>query len=142
MSLLQNALDTLADEELRLATLVGLASVPCTIILTESPPSGDGIYIGGAVSGGALVLAGLVVGYLYSQRPTESRRAGIRTGLVGSIGLVLLYSYNTLTIVGTNSLEIDAIVVVLTLFAIVIGAGIAVLVVMVSARVGEWVAKN
>lgn len=93
MSSLQSLREDLTDESLRFAILLGLVSIPFTLLLSSgsaSMSSGD-IDISSSVAGEPLLLAGLLVGYRYSNRPTESRRAGLWTGLVGSIAAVLVF---------------------------------------------------
>lgn len=130
--------DGLTDDSLRVAILVGLATVPFTLTLSwRSGP--DDVTVGGTVSGGALLLAGLFVGYYYSDRETESRRAGIWTGLAGSIAVVLLYGTNTITTIGSQSTRWAAVTVALTPVALALGVGLTVLVTMVAAQFAGWV---
>ena len=141
MSPLETLLENPTDRSLRTATLVGLSSVPFTAVLSwRSLPDDVVTVAGGTVSGTPLFVAGVIVGYLYYERPTGSRRAGVRAGLVGSIGTVLLYLYNALVTVQTASTGVSAAAVVLTPIAVVLGVGLSVLVTTIGAVTGDWLA--
>ena len=60
------------DESLRFAILVGLATVPITVALSWGSVTDETLVAGGTVSAGPVLLAGLLVGYYYSDRETES----------------------------------------------------------------------
>ncbi|WP_137289230.1 DUF5518 domain-containing protein [Natronorubrum halophilum] len=139
MSPLRALRDGLTDDSLRVAILAGLATVPFTLALSWISAPDDVATVGGTVSGEALLLAGLIVGYYYSDRETENRRAGIWTGLAGSIAVVLLYVTHTITTIGSHSSRWTAVIVVLTPVALVIGVGLTVLVTMVAAQLAGWV---
>ncbi|WP_122089670.1 DUF5518 domain-containing protein [Halalkalicoccus subterraneus] len=70
------------DDDLRTATLLGLASIPATVALNwqEDPSS---------VEGEALFLACVLAGYLSADRPMGSTHAGAQTALVGIIPVVV-----------------------------------------------------
>lgn len=129
----------LTDDSLRVSILVGLATVPFTLALSWRSVPDDVATVGGTVSGEALLLAGLIVGYYYSDRETESRRAGIWTGLAGSIAVVLLYVTNTITTIGSESSRWATVAVVSTPVALALGIGLTVLVTMVAAQIAGWV---
>ncbi len=135
MPTLQRRWDDLTDESLRVATLVGLASIPFTVVLSgESEPH--------AIAGAPLLFAGLIVGYVYGKRPTASRRADRRAGAVASIGVVLWQLSYLTSIVRTLSLEIAVVVTALTPVVAAVGVGLSLLVVMVGATVAEWIVVN
>ncbi len=129
----------LTDDSLRFAILLGLATIPFTLALSWEPVSGDGVVIGGSVSGEPLLLAGLIVGYYYSNRPTESRRAGLWTGLVGSIATVLVFVAPAPSTIASASPEMVVVAVVLTIVSVAFGAGLSVLTTMVSAMIVDRV---
>lgn len=81
----QTLRDDLTDESLRVAILLGLATIPVTLFL-----SWESIGSEANASASALFVAGLYAGYYYSDREPTRRRAGIWTGLAGSIGVVIL----------------------------------------------------
>ncbi|ELY45182.1 hypothetical protein [Natronorubrum sulfidifaciens] len=140
MSWLSSLRDGLTDDSLRIAILVGLASIPFTIALSwGSVSSGDGVVIGGSISGIPLLLAGLFVGSLYHDRATESRRAGFWTGLIGSSATAFIFTANTLASIGTLSSRQTVVAVAVMPGAIILGGGISVLVTMVSAAFADWV---
>lgn len=64
--------DELTAESMRTATLVGLAAIPA---------GGVWILLWGTGSAVLVLLAGGVVGLLYSDRPTPAHRAGARAGI-------------------------------------------------------------
>ncbi|MFC4988696.1 hypothetical protein [Saliphagus infecundisoli] len=46
----------LADDSLRTAILVGLATIPFTLVLSWEPAAGDTVVVGGSVSGTPMLL--------------------------------------------------------------------------------------
>lgn len=134
--------DALTDDSLRFALLLGFATIPFTLALSWGQVGSDGVVIGGSVSGEPLVLAGLLVGYYYSNRPTESRRAGLWTGIVGAIATILIFGANTITTIGSSSPEMTAVVVVLTLVGMALGVGFSALITMISAMITDRVTKR
>lgn len=140
---LQTHLDGLNDKSMRTATLAGVVSIPLTIVLSwRSVPDDVTIITGGTVAAGPLFFAGLVIGYVYGNRSTESRRAGVQTGLVGSIGTVVFYLLNASSTVLTESLTISAVAIVLTPIALIIGVGLSILVSVIGAIIGEWLYRK
>lgn len=131
--------DGLTDDSLRFAILLGLATIPFTLALSWEPVSGDGVVIGGSVSGEPLLLAGVIVGYRYSQRPTESRRAGLWTGLAGSIATVLVFVAPAPSTIASASSGMTVVAVVLTMVSVVLGVGFSALITMVSAMIVDRV---
>lgn len=76
-----SVLSELRAESMRAATLVGLASVPLGFLW---------IYVFGTNAPGFMLLAGVSVGVLYSDRPTPSHRAGARAGIFVPIPEVIV----------------------------------------------------
>lgn len=134
MTPFQRAFDNLTDDQLRFATLAGFASIPLTIILSARSE----LYI---IVGTPLLFSGLVVGYIYSNRSTENRRAGKQTGLVGSIGVVIYQIYYICFIILSGLLGIT-IGTILAPVVIIIGVGLSVLIGMAGATIGDWLAKK
>lgn len=130
--------DDLGDERLRTAILVGLATVPFTVALSWESVSDDGIVLGGTVSGGALLLAGILVGYYYNGRPTETRRAGIWTGLAGSLGTILVFGANSVTTITSASWPWTAVAAVLTPLTFGVGVVLTVVATTISAAGTDW----
>ncbi|SDM91323.1 hypothetical protein SAMN04487949_2826 [Halogranum gelatinilyticum] len=128
------------DPDLRLATLLGLLSVPITGALSWGTVPDERVVAGGTLSGAALVVVGLLVGYLYYDRPTDRRRAGIRAGLAASLAVVPVYLATMVSTVESSSPTIAAVSVVVTPIGIAIGTGFVVLVVSVTAVVGDRLA--
>lgn len=79
----QGIIDELRAESMRAATLVGLASVPVGFLW---------IYLLGTGSAAVVVLAGILVGLIYGDRPTPAYRAGARVGLFVPIPEALVQS--------------------------------------------------
>jgi len=128
----------LTDESLRFAVLVGLASIPFTLALVESPGRG-GDHDRRPRVGEPLLLAGVVVGYRYSERATESRRAGFWTGLVGSIATVIVFTANTITTLESMSSRMTVLAVALTSVFVAVGVGFTVVITTVAAMITDWV---
>ncbi|WP_255169478.1 DUF5518 domain-containing protein [Natrononativus amylolyticus] len=136
--------DGLTDKSLRVAILVGLATVPVTLLLSWESVAGvdDGVVLGGSISGTPLLLAALFVGYYYSNREPDSRRAGIWTGLAGSLAAVLVYLANAAATIWAASPRMAAVAVVLTPLSVVFGVGLTVLVTMLAAQFSGWAARR
>lgn len=142
MSPLRAVRDGLGDESVRVAILVGLATVPFTVAFSwESavPALEEGVSLGGSISGGALVLAGVIVGYYYNDRPTEASRAGSRAGLAASLGTILVYGADTVVTVASASWPWTAAAALLGPVVIGFGIALTVFVTMVSALGTDWV---
>ncbi|ELY48440.1 hypothetical protein DV706_04370 [Natronorubrum bangense] len=140
MSWLRSLREGVTDDALRVAILVGLVSIPFTLALSWGQvSSGNGVVIGGSIAGTPLLLAGLLVGYHYYDRPTASRRAGFWTGLVGSSATAFIFTANTLASIGTLSLWLSIVAVAVMPVALVLGVGFTVLVSMASAVFAGWV---
>ncbi|ELZ11410.1 hypothetical protein C478_13405 [Natrinema thermotolerans DSM 11552] len=70
----------IADPQWRAPIIAGLASVPVTLVL-QWRSAGSYVFV-------PVLFAGLVVGYLFAERPASSRRAGMQAGLVGGLALL------------------------------------------------------
>ena len=141
MPSLQNFRDDLSDESLRVAILVGLATIPFTLILSWAPVSSD-VIPAGSLLGNPLILGGLFVGYHYSDRPTESRRAGMWTGLAGSLGVIVVAVVNAIASIPSASSEFFVLTVVATPILLAIGVGFLVVFTMLSAQFADWVTRR
>jgi len=127
--------DELTDERSRTAVLAGLASIPFTVLLSwDSDPS--------TFSGTPILVAGLLVGYLYSERSMESRRAGKLVGLVGAVPVVLWSVVYVFSVFRTEPTRIAAVFAVLAPIGIAVGAGILVLIGVVGAIIGDGIATR
>ena len=142
MPSLRSLLERLTDARLRAATLVGLASIPVTLVLALDAVPRDSVVIGGISPATPLLAAGLFVGYYYYDRPIASRRAGVRTGLVGSVGVLAVSLADLVTTLGFESPAMAAVTVVLFLVEIVLGVAFVALLTMVSAIGGAWIAGD
>ena len=130
----------LVEPELRLATAIGLVSALLTVPLSWRTVTDESLVAGGTISGGAFVVAGFLVGYLYYNRPTSRRRASTRTGLAASGGLVIVYLATMFSTLSTSSLRATIFTVVGTPIAIVLGVVIVVFFVRVTAFIGDRLA--
>lgn len=136
---IQSLRDGLTDESLRFAILVGFASVPFIVVLSWESVVDDAVVLGGSIQALPVIVAGLLVGYRYSDRETATRRAGIWTGLAASSATVLVYVANTVASIGSMSSRIAVLSVVLTPIALAFGVGVSVLVTTVCALIGDVV---
>jgi len=127
---LQQIRQGLTDESLRFATLVGFVSIPFTVVFSGRPEP----YV---VAGAPLLIAGLIVGWFYSKRPTDRRCAGTRTGLVASIGVIIWQISYMVSVIQSEAIEIAVVAAVLTPMVAIIGIGLSVLVVMIGAVIGH-----
>lgn len=132
----------LTDESLRVAILVGLATVPFTVALSWVSVSSDGVVAGGSISAGPILLAGLLVGYYYSGREPESRRAGIWTGVAGSIAVVLVFAANTIRTIGSAPRGWAVAAVIATPFAVAFAVGLVVALTALAAQFADWVRRR
>lgn len=130
------------DESFRSAVLVGLASVPFTVGLSWQLVVDEVFVAGGSVSGIPLLLAGLLVGYLYSTREVAGRRAGFVAGIAGSVAVAVLYVLNALTTVTSESTGIAVLAVVATPFLLALGAVLCGLFAAAGAVLGGWLAEQ
>lgn len=124
---------------MRVAILVGLATVPFTLALSWGAVGDDSVVAGGFISGEVLLLAGLIVGYYYSDRETESRRAGVWAGLAGSLAGVIVVTANTVATIGSASSRWAAAAVIATPFVLAFGVGFTVLITTIAAQFAGWV---
>ncbi|MFP8953410.1 hypothetical protein ACLI4Z_10605 [Natrialbaceae archaeon A-arb3/5] len=139
MPSLRTLRDDLTDESVRVAILIGLATVPVTVVSSWESVTDEVVVLGGSVSGGALLLAGLLVGYYYHGREADVRRAGIWTGLAGSLGTILIFGANSVTTLAAASWPWSAAVAVLTPVTIGFGVGFTVFVTAIVAMGTDWV---
>lgn len=138
LSRFKRVLERLTDEALRSATVLGFASIPFTVALSWHAVTDAAVVLGGTISGGPLFLAGLLAGYVYSDRPTPTRRAGVQTGLVGSLGVAIVYLSNSATTIAAGPEWVAGASLVLTPVAVGIGIALSVLVCVIGATIGEW----
>lgn len=123
-----------------LAVLVGLAAVPFTYYLSSGAVAPDGgISVGGSISGTPLLLAGVIVGYLYGHRPASVRRAGIWAGVAGSLATVAVSLASGWTAIRSASAALSVVAVLATLFTLTVGVGLSVLVTSAAAMATDWV---
>lgn len=146
MNLVRRLADGPGDESLRFATVAGLASIPFTIALSwdsfafiVEADAVDATHLSADISGTAILLAGMVVGYVYAGRATGSRCAGKRTGVVGAFPLMALTAYGAVGVVVSESPRFGAIALVVSPVVMVLGAWVGGLFGTVGAIVGEWV---
>lgn len=138
MSPLQSLRDGLTDESLRVAILVGVASIPFTVLLSLDRIALPTVIAGGSASGGPLLAAGIAVGYYYSSRTTSSRRAGVWTGLAGSPGVVAVFVANAVSTMSGDSPRLTVLAAVLAPVTVAIGVGLSVLMTTVAAQITDW----
>ncbi|ELY90382.1 hypothetical protein C483_12758 [Natrialba hulunbeirensis JCM 10989] len=134
----QRVLEWVTDEQLRVATLVGLLAIPFIVVPAWGTAGETNTVAGGSVSGAPILLSGFIVGYYYSDRPTPTRQASVRTGLVSSIGVLVVYLGTAYTTILTESVEIAIVASVLTPILGLLGVGLTVVLTTVAAVFGEW----
>jgi len=126
--------DDLTDEQSRTAVLAGLATIPFTVLLSwDSDPS--------TFSGTPIFVAGLLVGYLYYDRQTESR-AGKLTGIVGGAPIVIWSVVDWLPFLRTEPPGFVVAGSLLALIVIAVGVGLFALIGIIGAIVGNGVAER
>jgi len=74
----QRIIKWLLDEEVSVATVLGVLSIPFTVVVSLSTEPSH-------YNAGPVVLAGFLAGLYYSNRSTGALRAGLRTGIIGSL---------------------------------------------------------
>jgi hypothetical protein len=106
------------DESLRFAVLAGLATVPPTVVLSWGAVADASTVAGVSLSGTPLLAAALVVGAVYARHKgeTTARRAGLWTGVAGSLATVVLVLTNTASTIGTASTTVAVLATVATPF--------------------------
>ncbi|MFD1589325.1 DUF5518 domain-containing protein [Halorientalis brevis] len=137
-SRLQELRADITDESYRVAILVGIASIPFTVFLSRGLVFDEGQIAGGRITGSPLLVAGVVVGYLYSERPSGSRRAGVLTGITGSIAVVLLYLLNLFATISSVSQWVAVVALLATPLALVLGVLLCAFVGLLGAVIGDW----
>ncbi|GAB3034284.1 DUF5518 domain-containing protein [Natronobiforma cellulositropha] len=141
MNPLSRLRDALEDGSLRLAILVGLATVPVTVALSSGLVSEDPLVVSSTFSGTPLFLAGLYVGYRYSGRGTETHRAGSWCGLAGSLAIPLVVAASVVsaaTTAGTLSSS-TLLAAAFTVLTVGFGVGVTVLLTLAGALLADWV---
>ncbi|WP_247730378.1 DUF5518 domain-containing protein [Halovivax limisalsi] len=138
LAVLGRAVRGLADGDRPVATLLGLATVPITIVLSWSAVTDPGMVAGGTISGAPMVLAAVIAGYYYGDRPTSARLVGVQVGLVGSVATVVVYLANAATTIASASGWMTIVSVLLTPVAIALVTAIAVLLCVLGAMGGDW----
>lgn len=131
--------DGLADESLRVAILIGLATVPVTAASSCGPVADELGATGDFVSDGAVLLAGVLAGYYYSGRPTDTRRAGVWTGRAASIGPILAFGASAVTLIVSDGRPWTVLVIVLAPVVIGLIFVFTVFVTMLTAVGTDWV---
>jgi xanthosine utilization system XapX-like protein len=142
VSMARRTRSDLTGESFRLAVLAGLASAPFTIALSWDLVRDEVEVAGGTVGGIPILVAGLIVGVLYSGRAVESRRAGTVAGVAASVGIGVLYLANTVTTVLSEPPGVAAIAVLATPVLLLLGVALSALVGLVGALVGDWIAQH
>ncbi|OLZ39615.1 transposase [Natrinema saccharevitans] len=146
---LRNTLADLTDERFRTAVLLGLASIPFTVVLSwESAPtsfSGEAVVVAGLFAGlhytdraAGNGDVGLLEAVRYGKRPAVSRRAGVVAGVVGSAPAIGWEIASTAELVWTLSgwqkaVAVVALPIVVPFLVALFGLGGG-----VGAAVGDW----
>lgn len=92
---------------MRTATLVGLAAIPVGFLWH---------HLFGPDSAGVIVAVGVLVGVLYSGRPTPAHRAGARAGLFAPIPVAVVQVVSDTVDLWATSASLELKVVVTALF--------------------------
>lgn len=128
---------SLTSDPLRFAILVGLTSIPFTVVLSWGMVA-DGTYaVGGRISGEFVFVAGLLSGYYYSNKSVKATRAGLWTGLAASLGTLLVFLANSAGTVGTLSTGWAVVAIVGTPVVAALGIGLSVLVAVAGAVISD-----
>lgn len=120
----------LGDDELRFAVGLALFSIPFTVFLTWQRD-------GSAIAGIPLLFIGLAVGFFYTRRSTDVRRAAIAAGLVASIGVLAGQSWYLASISAGSSTRQILILGLAVPVVFAVGIVLSVLIVSVSALLVE-----
>lgn len=124
MPLLQPDFETVADERLRSAIILGISSIPLTIgvnwAFTPNPASATFLF-----------LASIFAGYLYAPRSVDSTRAGALTGIIGGIPIIVWASLMALLDFGSYPPLTDSVGNPVAIAAISIGAACITAVILV-----------
>ena len=129
----------LADHAWRYPLLFGLGSVPFTVAASEWGATG------GTVSLGPVVLAAVLVGYLYDG-PVDRGTVGARTGLLG--GLPTLTVVPSALVLGATITSppwpswYPVILVVFATIGLLFGFAVSALLGLLGAKVGGWLARR
>lgn len=124
------------DDSLRVAVLVGFFSIPFSIILSIQNASD------GTLAGIPILVAGIITGIIYERRPTETRRAGIQTSLIASVGIVTYQIIYVVSVARSLSFTGSGILLLATPLMILIGIGLSVLIGVVGSFVGSWMSMR
>ncbi|WP_161605632.1 DUF5518 domain-containing protein [Natrialba asiatica] len=128
----RNILNGLTEGSFGTAILLGLASVPLTLIVSRESTT--------LVHGGPMIAVGLIVGYLYDGRSTDSHRAGLICGFASSIGGIMAFGTGAVTKIPTPLTESSVIEIVTIPFVFILLALCFATLVMICAMVGNWLA--
>lgn len=131
----------LADPR-RFAMLVGLASVPFTVLLAEGAITPDAASIGATVPAAPLVASGMVVGYRFGDDARDRRRAGVWTGLVGSIGTAIVFLAGIDTVLPIDSTRATLVATGISLALVAVGVVLTVGLTLVGSVLGGMVRER
>lgn len=142
MKSVQTARDVLTDDSLRVALLLGLVTVPATVILSWETVSSDVYAIGLDARAEPVLIGALVAGYYYSTRETGAKRVGIAVGLAASLSAVILIVANTAVTLGSLAPVWAGVALVATGVLTVFGAGLLILIAIIGAIVGDKIGSR
>jgi hypothetical protein len=129
--------ERITDERLQAATVVGLVTIPLTVIFSVGPVSSTTAEITGV----PFLVGCLLVGYAYSDRAATVALAGRRAGFVGSLGPIIAGLYEAYPVFWTAA-EHWAVPAVLTGVVIVMSVALFGIVGALLALVGEWAGES
>lgn len=132
--LTKQAAKTIFDGSLWPATLIGIISIPITVVVTFLS-SANGISITPVLFGS------LFVGYLYADRATSVKRAGVQVGLIGGIP-TLLEASEMIEVILSERVEFAVIAAIFIPISIVFTFGITIIGSTLFAIIGEWLSKT
>lgn len=141
---IQITLERRADEWGRVAILVGLVSIPFTIVLSSTAFSGIPIYA-----------AGVIAGYYYAIRPLDSTqlpdsaRAGATAGVAGTLPLILWELPDSTHDIVPDTIDflwyewvgVNVIAALVVLVLSAFGIGVIALVGLICGEIGGWLAR-
>lgn len=131
MRSIKESLSVGIEDRLYFATFVGIVAAVFTIILTP-------FSLSSPISGEPVLLAGLIVGFYYSNHQTDIRDAAIHTGLVSSIGILVLFSHKVWVLIQMTTVELNVLIILLYPLVVLLGIAITLFATIVPATMIQW----
>jgi hypothetical protein len=141
MAVLRDLHQDVTDERFRTAVVLGIASIPFTVGV-------NWILAPDTTEATPILIACVLSGYLYESRSVSTARAGMLTGFVGGIPIVVRNSWTAFTDVWeylivihavSNSVILATVSVGVALLAVVVMPVVLMVVGWIGGVVGGWV---